>query len=89
MQGVAAATVLRYNAAPAGQGSPVCLWHYPEGWPSRLLDTQLLQEILGPSDNLGTYRELQSVPGAWQEPQPYLVWKLLQVEEIQSRPVDL
>lgn len=25
MQGVGAATVLRYDAAPAGQGSPVCL----------------------------------------------------------------
>lgn len=90
MQGAEVATVPRHNAAPAGQRSPVCLCGIAQrGGPSGLLGTQLLQEVPGPSDNLGTYRELQSVPGAWQEPQPYLVWKLLRVKEMWSRPVDL
>lgn len=76
------ATILRraskHNAATAGQGSPVCLCSITQaGGPSRLLGAQLLQEVPGPSDNLGTYREWRSVPGAWQLLQPYLVWKLL------------
>lgn len=29
------------------------------------------------------------MPGVWQELRPYLVWKLLRVEEMWNRPVDL
>lgn len=79
-----------HNASPAGQDSPVCFCKITQrGGLSGLLDTQLLQEVPGQSDKLGTYREFQSVPGVWQELRPYLVWKLLRVEEMWNRPVDL
>lgn len=59
------------NVSPAGQGSPVCLCRITQrGGLSGLLGTQLLQEVPGQSDKLGTYREFQSVPGVWQELRP-------------------
>lgn len=36
---------------------------------------------MGTARGPGTYKELCSVPGALQRPQPYLVWKLLPLEE--------